>query len=80
MSDPEMVKLRRQNIGFIFQSFWAIATIISLRKCGIAITYSRLFMERPKDSCPRNIGTRWPKRQDNHRPYELSGGEQQRVL
>jgi putative ABC transport system ATP-binding protein len=79
LPDAELVKLRRYRMSFIFQSF-ALLPLLSayenvelpLRIQGVAMGERRLKVEQALAKvglAPRS----------HHRPYELSGGEQQRV-
>lgn len=77
MKDKEITALRRDHLGFIFQSFNLVPTLTA--KENIAL---------PSDIAGRSIDEAWfdevTKRLGlserlNHRPSELSGGQQQRV-
>ncbi|MBO6302198.1 MAG: ABC transporter ATP-binding protein [Ruminiclostridium sp.] len=79
LSDGERDKLRRKELGFVFQSVALISTMtalenveLSLRLAGHPISGR---IKRAKE-CLTRVGL--GKRMD-HRPGELSGGEQQRV-
>ena len=79
LSDPERDKLRRQKLSFVFQSVALISTMtalenveFSLRLAGHPISGRTA---RAKECLTRvGLGKRM-----NHRPGELSGGEQQRA-
>lgn len=78
-SERDFIHLRRHRIGVVFQSF-ALLPLLSayenvelpLRIAGIS---SRERSERTRDA----LGMVGLERRSQHRPYELSGGEQQRV-
>ena len=79
LSDGERDKLRRKELGFVFQSVALISTMtalenveLSLRLAGHPISGR---IKRAKE-CLTRVGL--GKRME-HRPGELSGGEQQRV-
>ena len=79
MSDADLVELRRSKVGFVFQSFGLMPLLSAVENVEL----------------PLHIrGTSWRERHQlaletldlvglgpraRHRPYELSGGEQQRV-
>ena len=79
MSDADLVELRRRKVGFVFQSFGLMPLLSAVENVEL----------------PLHIrGTSWRERHQRaletlelvglgprarHRPYELSGGEQQRV-
>ncbi len=79
LSDRQMTRLRRERLGFIFQSYGLIPTLSALENVELPLHL---------------MGWRWSRRQQRardvlalvglgersaHRVYELSGGEQQRV-
>lgn len=79
LSDAELTRLRRERIGFVFQSF-ALMPLLSaqenvelpLRIAGVAARDR----ERRAADCLELVGL---TKRASHRPFELSGGEQQRV-
>ena len=78
-SDGEWTRWRRKWMGMVFQAFHLVPSLtaahnvaLPLRLCGMS---SKLIPSRVADSLER-VGM--SHRQD-HRPSELSGGEQQRV-
>ena len=79
MSDSDRSKHRSKEMGFIFQSFNLIPVFTSaenvelpLLLAGVGASEARTRAERTLDMV--GLGDR-----TNHRPNELSGGEQQRV-
>ena len=78
-SEKEMIQMRRNRIGVVFQSF-ALLPLLSayenvelpLRIAGIGATER----SRRTDEVLDMVGL---SRRAKHRPYELSGGEQQRI-
>jgi putative ABC transport system ATP-binding protein len=79
MNSRELTAVRRNTIGFIFQSFGLIPLLtafenveLPLRIAGVDSDYRQ---KRAKEVLEM-VGL-WAR--SHHRPYELSGGEQQRV-
>ena len=79
MSDNELAKIRRENIGFIFQQFNLISRLTAIENVELPMWYAGT----PKIKRVRRaaellklvgLGDRM-----KHRPTELSGGEMQRV-
>jgi putative ABC transport system ATP-binding protein len=77
LSDKELTRLRREQVGFVFQSFNLIPTLTALEN----ITLPMALGGRSPDPAwleevvrAVGLGTRLA-----HRPAELSGGQQQRV-
>src|SRR3546814_7299710 len=77
LSDAALTRLRRERIGFVFQSFNLIPTLTALENITLPM---RLAGRSPEsawlDQVVSTVGLR--SRLD-HRPSELSGGPQQRV-
>jgi len=79
MSEDELVRLRREKIGFVFQAFGLVPILTAAENVEVPL---RLQNEVPAARSRRVaellelVGLAGRAR---HRPYELSGGEQQRV-
>src|SRR5205085_9404472 len=77
LSDRALTRLRRTQIGFVFQSFNLLPTLTALENITLPID---LAGRKPDREWLRDVidtvglGTRL-----KHRPSELSGGQQQRV-
>jgi ABC-type lipoprotein export system ATPase subunit len=69
-------RLRRENVGFVFQEFYLIHTLTALENAMLPALWSgRDLRQRAKALLERvGLGHRM-----THRPGELSGGEMQRV-
>lgn len=79
MSDNELAKLRRENIGFIFQQFNLISRLTAIENVELPLWYAGIpKIKRIKRAAELlklvGLGDRM-----KHRPAELSGGEMQRV-
>src|SRR5262245_15887347 len=77
LSDKELTLLRRERIGFVFQTFNLIPTLTALEN----ITLPMDLANRDPDQSWLDtvIGTVGLGDRLKHRPSELSGGQQQRV-
>jgi len=79
MGEDELVRLRREKIGFVFQAFGLVPILTAAENIEVPL---RLRNEYPGTRTKRVaellelVGLAGRAR---HRPYELSGGEQQRV-
>jgi putative ABC transport system ATP-binding protein len=77
--EDELVALRREKIGFVFQAFGLVPILTAAENVEVPL---RLLKVEPNERDARvrellelvGLGGR-----AGHRPYELSGGEQQRV-
>jgi len=77
LSDRELTLLRRDHIGFVFQSFNLVPTLTALENITLP---SRLAKRRvPREWLDQLIATVGLGDRVGHRPSELSGGQQQRV-
>jgi putative ABC transport system ATP-binding protein len=79
LSDGERTRIRAREMGFVFQSYNLVPTLTALENVTLAGEYASLpraqVAERAHESLA-SVGL-WERR--DHRPNELSGGEQQRV-
>jgi len=77
MSDRQLTRLRRQHIGFIFQSFNLLPTLTAEENVLLPLTIAGRKADREAlDALLERVGLADRRR---HRPSELSGGQQQRV-
>jgi putative ABC transport system ATP-binding protein len=77
MSDPERTKLRRHKIGFVFQRFNLLPTLTARGNIAIAqYIHGDGFDPHRFEVVTKLLGL---EGRLNHRPSEMSGGEQQRV-
>ena len=83
LTDAERTKMRRAKIGFVFQRFNLLPTLSAMGNIEIAHDIANLGVKEPKpldqpllDHLTDMLGI---KGRLEHRPNELSGGEQQRV-
>lgn len=75
----DLTKLRKQNFGFVFQSFNLIPVLSALENVELPLT---LFNYSGKERCnmaKRALELVGLAKKVYKRPYEMSGGEQQRV-
>ena len=77
LSDKELTKLRRERIGFVFQSFNLIPTLDAYENITLPIDLAST--KADKGWVDRVVSTVGLGDRLTHRPSELSGGQQQRV-
>ena len=79
LSDKERDSLRRVDMAFVFQSVALISTMTAFENVEFALRLTKLpYKERIERARQSLIQVGLEKRMD-HRPGEMSGGEQQRV-
>ncbi|MFJ4104123.1 ABC transporter ATP-binding protein [Amycolatopsis japonica] len=77
LSDAELTRLRRDRVGFVFQSFNLLPTMTAEENILLGL---RLAGRRPDRAWFDTIvGTLGLRDRLRHKPSELSGGQQQRV-
>jgi putative ABC transport system ATP-binding protein len=79
LSSFERACYRRTAVGFVFQSFHLVPSMSAVGNVALALTFQGIFgMERKQRSAEalRRVGL---EHRADHRPGQLSGGEQQRV-
>ena len=77
LSDAQLTKLRRERIGFVFQSFNLVPTLTAAENITLPL---RMAGAKPDRAwVDEVIGTVGLGDRLSHRPSELSGGQQQRV-
>jgi ABC-type lipoprotein export system ATPase subunit len=79
MNDRQLTRWRREQVGFVFQSFGLLPTISAYENVELALRMAGVGgKERHRRTldCLALVGlSKWL----HHRPYEMSGGQQQRV-
>jgi putative ABC transport system ATP-binding protein len=77
MKDRELTRLRRQHIGFVFQSFNLLPTLSAEENVVLPLAIAG--KRPPADEIDTLIARVGLTERRDHRPAELSGGQQQRV-
>jgi putative ABC transport system ATP-binding protein len=77
LKERDLVKLRRENIGFVFQQFFLLPTLTVRENMELPLLFSRKNGYKSQiDEVIRLVGL---KARAEHLPGQLSGGEMQRV-
>lgn len=71
--------IRREHIGFIFQSFGLVPLMSAYENVEFGLRVAGVSSKEFKERSERALDFVGMKKRMAHRPYELSGGEQQRV-
>jgi len=79
LSDNDRTRLRAKRMGFVFQDFNLIPTLTALENVLLACDYAGIKGNAAKTAAIEALGLVGLAERANHKPAELSGGEQQRV-
>ncbi len=76
MKDGALTRLRREQVGFVFQHFGLLPTLTVAENVALPTLFSRRKAADQTRSLLERVGL---AHRHSHRPHELSGGEMQRV-
>jgi putative ABC transport system ATP-binding protein len=79
LDENQLAAYRRREVGFIFQSFNLVATMTALQNVAFPMFFARVPPSRRRERARRLLDAVGLVARIDHRPTELSGGEQQRV-
>ena len=78
-SENQLVKFRRENVGFIFQSFNLIPTMNAIENVSMPRTFKGIPKDIREKRARKMIELVGLKKYEKHTPGQMSGGQQQRV-
>jgi len=79
LNDDELAKIRREKIGFVFQAFNLIGSLTAAENVAMPMRfkgYGKAESIKKAKELLKRVGL---EKRTDHKPNELSGGEQQRV-
>lgn len=79
LSESELAQIRGRKIGFVFQTFNLINTLTALENVMLPMTFQNISLEKRRKKAKKLLGIVGLAERINHKPSELSGGEQQRI-
>ena len=79
LNPGEMAALRNETIGFVFQAFHLLARTTAVDNVGLPLVYRGLGAKARRERAAAMLERVGLGHRINHRPNQLSGGEQQRV-
>ena len=79
LSDAALAVLRNQTIGFVFQSFQLLARTSALDNVALPLLYRGVAKSERRDRAAAALAAVGLAGRTDHKPTQLSGGEQQRV-
>ncbi len=78
-NDRQMTEFRRHQVGFVFQSFGLLPLLSAAENVDLALRIAGAGIRERGERTRELLSLVGLTERANHRPYELSGGEQQRV-
>jgi putative ABC transport system ATP-binding protein len=79
MGEEELVRMRREKIGFVFQAFGLVPILSAAENVEVPLRLQNTAPDVRADRVAELLELVGLAGRSRHRPYELSGGEQQRV-
>jgi putative ABC transport system ATP-binding protein len=79
LSETEQAQIRREKIGFVFQSFHLVPRLTAAENIELPLILSGIPPEQRKIRVDEALQAFELKQRAQHRPAELSGGQRQRV-
>ena len=79
LTPPQMAKLRNETIGFVFQSFHLLARTSALDNVALPLVYRGLNRRERRLRAASTLERVGLSHRMQHKPNQMSGGEQQRV-
>lgn len=79
MNENQLVKFRREKVGFIFQSFNLLGTMNAIENVALPLTFRGVDKKTREAKAVEMLKLVGLPKHMKHRPNEMSGGQQQRV-
>lgn len=79
LSENELARFRGKKVGFVFQQFNLFPTLSALENVALPMIFQGVLEEKRKLRAKELLVSLGLGNRLNHKPSELSGGEQQRV-
>jgi putative ABC transport system ATP-binding protein len=79
LSAPEMARLRNETVGFVFQAFHLLARTSAVDNVALPLVYRGVGARERRARAAEMLDRVGLAHRVDHRPNQLSGGEQQRV-
>ena len=79
LKEDKLVRFRRENVGFIFQSFHLLGTMSALENVALPLTFRGEARKTRLKKANRMLELVSLEKHKMHMPNQMSGGQQQRV-
>ena len=78
-SSRQLTLFRNRRVGFVFQAYHLLPELTALENVCLSARIARISAGKAEEKARELLGKVGLSRREDHRPAELSGGEQQRV-
>ncbi len=79
LDEKSLLRLRQERIGFVFQAFGLLPLLSAAENVGVPLRMRGLPSKEREERVTEALSWVGLLERAKHRPYELSGGEQQRI-
>ncbi len=79
LTEEQLVRFRRENVGFIFQSFHLLGTMNAVENVGLPLSFRGVPRDVRMRKADKMLDLVKLKKHKKHLPNQMSGGQQQRV-
>lgn len=79
MNENKLVQFRRENVGFIFQSFNLLGTMNAIENVALPLSFRGMPKDKRLKKAMKMLKLVGLKKHAKHKPNQMSGGQQQRV-
>lgn len=79
LSENQLVRFRRDKVGFIFQSFNLLGTMNAVENVALPLSFRGVSKKYRLKKASAMLDLVGLKKQKKHKPNQMSGGQQQRV-
>ncbi|MBQ8924208.1 MAG: ABC transporter ATP-binding protein [Lachnospiraceae bacterium] len=79
LKEEQLVRFRRERVGFIFQSFNLIGTMNAVENVSMPLTFKGISKAKRLARANEMLDMVGLSKHKKHRPNQMSGGQQQRV-
>lgn len=78
-SENQLVRFRREHIGFIFQSFNLLPALSAVENVALPLTFQGMDKAKRLEKAAQVLDLVGLSKHKDHKPTQMSGGQQQRV-
>lgn len=79
LTDEEQARVRREKIGFVFQSFHLVPRLTALENVSVPMMLAGIGINERRQRAAKSLADYGLGDRMDHRPSQLSGGQRQRV-